>query len=43
MQVAKKHAGVNANELLPSGPGSFEKLSNQAFMTGIVVSVDACA
>ncbi|MBP39955.1 MAG: formate dehydrogenase [Chloroflexi bacterium] len=39
MQVAKKHAGVNANELLPSGPGSYEKLSNQAFMTGIPVEI----
>ena len=43
MKVAKKFAGVNANELLPSGPGSFEKISNQAFMTGIPVSVEACA
>ena len=42
MNVARKYAGVNANELLPSGPGSFEKLSNQAFMTGIPVSVEAC-
>jgi anaerobic selenocysteine-containing dehydrogenase len=41
MKVAKKYAGVNANELLPSGPGSFEKLSNQAFMTGIPVNVEA--
>ncbi len=43
MQVAKKYAGVNANDLLPSGPGSYEKLSNQAFMTGIPVSVEVCA
>jgi anaerobic selenocysteine-containing dehydrogenase len=43
MRVAQKHAGVNANALLPSGPGSYEKLSNQAFMTGIPVSIDACA
>jgi anaerobic selenocysteine-containing dehydrogenase len=40
MQVAKQYAGVNANDLLPSGPGSYEKLSNQAFMTGIPVSVE---
>jgi anaerobic selenocysteine-containing dehydrogenase len=39
MRVAKKFAGTNANELLPSGPGSFEKLSNQSFMTGIPVEV----
>ncbi|MFT7686178.1 MAG: anaerobic selenocysteine-containing dehydrogenase [Candidatus Azotimanducaceae bacterium] len=43
MNVAKAHAGVNANELLPSGIGSFEKISNQAFMTGIPVDVEACA
>ncbi len=42
MKVAGKYAGVNANELLPSGPGSYEKISNQAFMTGIPVSVEAC-
>lgn len=41
MSVAKQNAGVNSNELLPSGPGSFEKISNQAFMTGIPVEVAA--
>ena len=41
MNVAKRYPGTNANELLPSGPGSFEKLSNQAFMTGIPVEVEA--
>ena len=41
MQVAKKHPGVNANVLLPSGPGSYEKISNQAFMTGVPVEVEA--
>ena len=41
MTVAKQYPGSNANELLPSGPGSFEKLSNQAFMTGIPVEVEA--
>ncbi len=40
MQIAKEYAGVNANELLPSGPGSFEKLSNQSFMTGIPVEIE---
>ncbi len=40
MQIAKEYAGVNANELLPSGPGSFEKLSNQSFMTGIPVDIE---
>jgi anaerobic selenocysteine-containing dehydrogenase len=41
MTVAKRYPGTNANELLPSGPGSYEKLSNQAFMTGIPVEVEA--
>ncbi|MCB1647878.1 MAG: molybdopterin oxidoreductase family protein, partial [Pseudomonadales bacterium] len=41
MTVAKQYPGTNANELLPSGPGSYEKLSNQAFMTGVPVEVEA--
>lgn len=39
MKVAQKTAGVNANVLSPSGPGSYEPLSNQAHMTGIRVDV----
>lgn len=39
MKVAAKFSGVNVNELLPSGPGSYEKISNQAHMTGISVSL----
>ena len=39
MTVAKNAPGVNCNVLLPSGPGSFEPLSNQAHMTGITVQV----
>ncbi len=41
MRVAQKYPGVNSNALLPSGPGSFEPLSNQAHMTGIPVEVAA--
>ena len=41
MRVAKEKAGVNCNVLLPSGPDSFEPLSNQAHMTGIPVEVAA--
>jgi anaerobic selenocysteine-containing dehydrogenase len=41
MRVAQRHPGVNANALLPSGPGSYEPLSNQAHMTGIPVEVTA--
>jgi anaerobic selenocysteine-containing dehydrogenase len=40
LSVVRSRPGVNANELLPSGPGSYEKLSNQAFMTGIPVEVE---
>jgi anaerobic selenocysteine-containing dehydrogenase len=40
MRVARRHPGVNANALLPSGPASFDPLSSQAFMTGIPVDVE---
>jgi len=40
MKVAQKYPGVNVNQLLPSGPGSYEKLSNQAHMTGIPVGIE---
>jgi hypothetical protein len=43
LSVASKHPGVNANALLPHGPGSYEKLSNQAFMSGVPVQVSARA
>ncbi len=43
MNVAKDNPGVNCNLLLPSGPGSFEPLSNQAHMTGIPVEVSLSA
>ncbi len=39
LSVAGRYPGVNANRLLPSGPESFEPVSNQAFMTGIPVDV----
>jgi len=41
LRVAQSFPGTNVNQLLPSGPGSFEKLSNQAHMTGINVQVKA--
>ena len=40
LSVAGRHPGVNPNRLLPSGPGSFEPISNQAFMTGIPVELE---
>jgi hypothetical protein len=39
MRVASNAPGVNCNALLPSGPGSYEPLSNQSHMTGIPVQV----
>ena len=41
LKVASSYPGCNANDLLPSGPGSYEKVSNQAFMTGIPVEIEA--
>lgn len=41
MKTASKFSGCNANDLLPSGAGSYEKISNQAFMTGVPVDVAA--
>ena len=41
LALAHQHPGTNVNVLLPSGPGSYEVLSNQAFMTGIPVQVSA--
>ncbi len=41
LRVARQFPGVNVNALLPTGPGSYEKLSNQAHMTGIRVNVAA--
>jgi anaerobic selenocysteine-containing dehydrogenase len=41
MRLAQRTPGVNANALLPIGPGSFEPLSSQAFMTGIPVELAA--
>ena len=40
MRVAHNTPGANQNALLPSGVGSFDPLSNQAFMTGIPVEVE---
>ncbi len=39
MRIANRHPGANVNRLLPLGPGSYDPLSNQAHMTGIVVDV----
>jgi anaerobic selenocysteine-containing dehydrogenase len=41
MRVAQRTPGVNANALLPIGPGSFDPLSNQSFMTGVPVEIAA--
>ncbi len=39
MRVANERPGVNVNRLLPTGPRSYDPLSNMAFMTGIPVEV----
>jgi anaerobic selenocysteine-containing dehydrogenase len=39
LSTASATPGVNCNALLPSGPESYEPLSNQAHMTGIPVEV----
>ena len=39
LRTAQAYPGVNSNQLLPTGPGSFERLSSQAHMTGIPVEV----
>jgi anaerobic selenocysteine-containing dehydrogenase len=39
MRVAQATPGVNANALLPIGAESFERLSSQAFMTGVPIEV----
>ncbi len=43
MRLANDKPGVNVNRLLPSGPGSFDPLSNQSWMTGIPVTVEVLA
>ena len=40
MKVAQEFPGANVNQLLPSGPGSYERISNQSHMTGIPVSIE---
>jgi anaerobic selenocysteine-containing dehydrogenase len=39
MRVARDAPGTNVNALLPTGAGSFDLLSNQAFMTGVPVTL----
>ena len=41
LRFASEEPGANANVLLPSGPGSFEPISCQAFMTGIPIEVSS--
>lgn len=39
MSIASNHPGTNVNAILPTGPGSYDPLSNMSFMTGIPVTV----
>ncbi|MGE0384367.1 MAG: molybdopterin-dependent oxidoreductase [Gammaproteobacteria bacterium] len=41
LRIASADPGVNPNALLPSGPGSYDPLSNQARMTGIPIRLRA--
>lgn len=43
LSLASNHPGTNVNALLPTGPGSFDPLSNMSFMTGIPVQIKALA
>ena len=43
LRFAAERPGVNVNRLLPYGPGSFEPMSGQAFMTGIPVEIERVA
>ena len=43
MQVAQANPGTNCNAVLPSGPNSFDPLSNQSHMTGVSVDVRLAA
>lgn len=39
LQTARRYPGVNVNQLAPSGPGSFDPLTGQAYLTGLNVTV----
>ncbi|MGC4936110.1 molybdopterin dinucleotide binding domain-containing protein, partial [Gordonia sp. DT30] len=39
LRLSRERPGVNVNELMPHGPGTYEPLSNQAQLTGVPVEV----
>lgn len=39
LKSARKNAGENYNKLVPTGPGSYEPLSNMSWLNGVPVSV----
>ena len=39
LRESRRAPGVNVNALMPSGPESFETLSNQQQLTGVAVTV----
>ena len=41
LQVAQNHPGTNVNAVLPTGPDSYDPLSNMSYMTGISVRIAA--
>lgn len=40
MRTAERNLGVNCNELMPTGPGSFEPLSNMSWLCGVPVDIE---
>jgi hypothetical protein len=40
IRLANANPGVNVNRLLPTGLGSYEKLSNMSHMNGVPVTVE---
>jgi formate dehydrogenase len=43
LRESRRAPGVNVNALMPTGPGSFEALSNQQQLTGVPVRVEVLA
>jgi anaerobic selenocysteine-containing dehydrogenase len=40
LRVAQRNAGSNCNEIMPTGPESFEPLSNMAWLSAVPVTVE---
>ena len=40
MTDAEANSGANCNQLMPTGPGSFEPISNMSWLCGVPVQVE---